>query len=276
MANDTMTYGGIDYSTYGFLFGDHKITYMTPNIFERLSIPGGYGELVFWRGMEPLVITLTDCRIAPPLYTGYTLQQTLNLLSSHMWSVRNTDTAIILGMLADRYWNVRPLGPIIAEQTAHAALFELNFLARDPRAYALTSTQIDYTWEDTSDITKTFTTTGSAPSEPVVRFRMMEGAESARHIHFTITPSTGNVSLTTSMHQGQWLKFDCRQDQQIVYKSSNYPTDPADCVWVSCMDTVSGLFPHCDPLTSNTVTITGMGGAVGSRIIIDYQERYFA
>lgn len=233
---------------------------------------GGYGAKLLYRGIDPLAITLTDCRIIPP--TGKTIAQCITGVSAALWAAKDTNRTLALGAWSDRYWYVKFTGSMNVLQLTSSAFFSLEFVAEDPRAYATAATTITDTWT-TGSYTEVITPVGSAPAEPIISIRSMyvDGTKT-----ITLAGSLSQSTLTISsmlVHQGQWVRFDCRQDQQLVYRSSNYPAAIGNCVWVECMDKVSGLFPYLSPGAANTLTVTGNLYDANTQVVIVYNARYF-
>lgn len=183
---------------------------------------------------------------------------------------KNRLVALRLDDWDDRYWLVRYSNRSTPRIMQMGAVFDLEFIAPDPRAYALTETS--QTVSITSG-TNNFTipasgsVAGTAEADPTYIIKpSSSGATSA-----VLANTTRDETLTWSntLTSSEWLRIKALANTEKAEKSGD---SGSTYTAVNTSIQSGSRFPRLSPNTSNAFTFSGSAG--NGTIVVTYRARY--
>ncbi|MCC6490668.1 MAG: phage tail family protein [Candidatus Hydrogenedentes bacterium] len=228
------------------------------------DVPYGFGG-VSWGHHYPGRVIPVKCWMLGESWTEVRAKlDRLNLLLT-----RNGLMSLRFDDVDDRFWMVRAQRPGRVTPARNGAVFELSFVAPDPRAYSTTETvqTINLTAGVTNaTVPASGVVGGSAEADPVWVLKPTGAGAAAPSVENTSRSELAGVN--TTIVSTRWVRFDATRRGILEY------SDDSGVTWASFMSVLSpaSIFPRLSPGVSNAIEITGLTGT--GTLVVTYRERY--
>jgi len=155
-----------------------------------------------------------------------------------------------IGRWPDRYWMVRPYGEIPVEYTSEGMeIITLNFIAPNPRSYAVLETEIieELAGPTTIDVDSDDVAESTDTIHPTLDIEFDGDAEEVTFESLT----TGEIFVWTGVRgAGEFLRIDCGAG--ICYTSDDGLT------WTRSFESTAGRYPTLLPAADNSLRVSGV------------------
>lgn len=255
--------GGADYGVIALIEDLDALASVSVDV---QDVPYGYGG-ASWGTHHPGKMFRIPCAMRGTSWANTKAKiDALNLLldKNRLVSLRFEDWD-------DRYWLVRYADRSMPRIIQMGATFELEFLAPDPRAYALTETTqtVNITSGD-NNFTVPASGTVAGTAEADVTYLIKPSSSGATN-PLILTNTTRDEALrwNNTLTSSEWLEVVAKAKQERVRKTGD---SGGTYTYVNSSINAGSRFPKLSPNVSNAFTFSGSAG--NGTIEIAYRARY--
>lgn len=252
-----------DQSTYGLSVNIGRWDWINGVGLNVQEVAFGFGHGSWGNKYPPRLITL------PCFVQGSSWADTRGKLDAINYLLDKSQLrSIVLDDIPDRFWMVRRSGAPAVNVYQTGASFALEFVAPDPRAYALSevSRTVSLAAGSNSITQPAIGTVGGTAEADVVYILKPTGAGATNPMIENTTRDEA-LTWTGTLGANEWLRITAGSRVRLVEKSTD-----SGASWTDSMAAVSGRFPRLSPQVANALTVSGLSGT--GTIEITYRERY--